>query len=160
MRTRDKLRVPVLVKCTGCGVRRGVGNATLEPGVQVPMSCRSCGKTKIVTVTTRSEPMPATGGKVYHVYPVKWKGPKIQPAFEGIMCAYNYHCGAGDTAPGGRPRVKPGDIRAALESRGTPIGPFDYLIAAQARRRAIPLVTLNRFEFDRVPGLIVVDWAD
>ena len=25
------------------------------------------------------------------------------------MCAYNYYCGAGDTAPGGRPRVKPGD---------------------------------------------------
>jgi tRNA(fMet)-specific endonuclease VapC len=52
-----------------------------------------------------------------------------------------------------------GDIRAALESRGTPIGPFDYLIAAQARRRGIALVTLNRHEFDRVPGLIVVDWA-
>jgi tRNA(fMet)-specific endonuclease VapC len=53
-----------------------------------------------------------------------------------------------------------GDIRAALESRGTPIGPFDYLIAAQARRRGIALVTLNRFEFDRVPGLIVVDWRE
>ena len=53
-----------------------------------------------------------------------------------------------------------GDIRAALESRGTPIGPFDYLIAAQARRRGIALVTLNRDEFDRVPGLIVVDWAE
>jgi hypothetical protein len=26
------------------------------------------------------------------------------------MCAYNYYCGAGDTAPGGRPRVKPGDV--------------------------------------------------
>ena len=25
------------------------------------------------------------------------------------MCAYNYWCGAGDTAPGGRPRVKAGD---------------------------------------------------
>ena len=65
--------------------------------------------TKIVTVRTRPEPMPAAGGKVYHVYPTKWPGPKIEPAFEGIMCAYNYYCGAGDTAPGGRPRVKPGD---------------------------------------------------
>jgi hypothetical protein len=65
--------------------------------------------TKIVTVRTRPEPVPATGGKTYHVYPTKWKGPKIEPAFEGIMCAYNYYCGAGDTAPGGRPRVKPGD---------------------------------------------------
>jgi hypothetical protein len=65
--------------------------------------------TKVVTVRTRPEPMPAAGGKMYHVYPVKWQGPKIEPAFEGIMCAYNYYCGAGDTAPGGRPRVKPGD---------------------------------------------------
>lgn len=65
--------------------------------------------TRIVTVRTRPEPVPATGGTVYHVYPTKWQGPKIEPAFEGIMCAYNYYCGAGDTAPGGRPRVKPGD---------------------------------------------------
>jgi hypothetical protein len=66
--------------------------------------------TKTVTVRTRPEPKPAEGGKVYHVYPTKWQGPKIQPAFEGIMCAYNYWCGAGDTSPGGRPRVKAGDI--------------------------------------------------
>src|SRR5262245_46149306 len=65
--------------------------------------------TKIVTVRTRPEPTPATDGKTYHVYPAKWKGPKTEPAFEGIMCAYNYYCGAGDTAPGGRPRVKAGD---------------------------------------------------
>ncbi len=65
--------------------------------------------TKVVTVRTRPEPKAAEGGKVYHVYPTKWQGPKIEPAFEGIMCAYNYYCGAGDTAPGGRPRVKPGD---------------------------------------------------
>ncbi len=65
--------------------------------------------TKVVNVRTRPEPMPAPGGKTYHVYPTKWQGPKIEPAFEGIMCAYNYWCGAGDTAPGGRPRVKPGD---------------------------------------------------
>ena len=65
--------------------------------------------TKIISVKTRPEPVPATDGKTYHVYPAKWKGPKTEPAFEGIMCAYNYYCGAGDTAPGGRPRVKPGD---------------------------------------------------
>jgi len=65
--------------------------------------------TKVVTVRTRPEPIPAAGGKTYHVYPTKWQGQKIEPAFEGIMCAYNYWCGAGDTAPGGRPRVKPGD---------------------------------------------------
>ena len=36
-----------------------------------------------------------------------------------------------------------GDIRAELESKGTPIGPYDLLIAAQARRRGVALVTLN-----------------
>jgi tRNA(fMet)-specific endonuclease VapC len=51
------------------------------------------------------------------------------------------------------------DIRAHLESQGMPIGPFDYLIAAQARRRRAALVTLNKREFERVPGLIVTDWA-
>jgi hypothetical protein len=66
--------------------------------------------TKTVTVRTRPEPQPATGGTVYHVYPVGYTGPRTEPAFTGIMCAYNYYCGAGDTAPGGRPRVKPGDI--------------------------------------------------
>ena len=52
-----------------------------------------------------------------------------------------------------------GDIRAHLESKGVPIGPYDYLIAAQARRRGATLVTLNSREFARVPGLIVTDWA-
>ena len=64
--------------------------------------------TKTVTVRTRPEPKPAEGGKVYHVYPVGYTGAKTEPAFTGIMCAYNYYCGAGDTAPGGRPRVKAG----------------------------------------------------
>jgi tRNA(fMet)-specific endonuclease VapC len=36
-----------------------------------------------------------------------------------------------------------GDIRAELERAGTPIGPYDVLIAAQARRRSVLLVTAN-----------------
>jgi tRNA(fMet)-specific endonuclease VapC len=52
-----------------------------------------------------------------------------------------------------------GDIRAALESTGTPIGPYDLLIAAQARRRAALLVTANGREFARVPRLKFEDWA-
>lgn len=52
-----------------------------------------------------------------------------------------------------------GDIRAYLEAKGTPIGPYDVLVAAQARRRDAALVTTNRREFERVPGLIVTDWA-
>ena len=52
-----------------------------------------------------------------------------------------------------------GDIRAYLESKGTPMGPYDYLIAGQARRRGATLVTANGREFERVPGLMVTDWA-
>src|SRR5208282_6935619 len=46
-----------------------------------------------------------------------------------------------------------GDIRAALERVGKPIGPYDVLIAAQARRRDALLVTANGREFARVPRL-------
>ena len=66
--------------------------------------------TKIVTVKTRAEPMPAEGGRVYHVYPIGWKGPKEPGSFDALMCAYNYYCGGGDTVTAARPRVKPGDI--------------------------------------------------
>src|SRR5439155_21561362 len=65
--------------------------------------------TKIVKVRTLAEPMPAAGGNVYHVYPTDYKAAKIEPSFDGLMCAYNYYCGGGDTVTAGRPRVKPGD---------------------------------------------------
>ena len=52
-----------------------------------------------------------------------------------------------------------GDIRAHLERQGTPIGPYDILIAAQARSRGATLVTGNIREFARVPQLMVTDWA-
>lgn len=49
-------------------------------------------------------------------------------------------------------------IRAGLERRGTPIGPYDLLIAAQARRRDALLVTANLGKFSRVEGLRVENW--
>jgi tRNA(fMet)-specific endonuclease VapC len=52
-----------------------------------------------------------------------------------------------------------GEIRAELERRGTPIGPYDVLIAAQARRRGAVLITANTLEFARVPGLNIENWA-
>jgi tRNA(fMet)-specific endonuclease VapC len=52
-----------------------------------------------------------------------------------------------------------GDLRAELQRAGRPIGPYDLLIAAQARRRAAKLVTANIGEFSRVPGLITEDWT-
>lgn len=51
------------------------------------------------------------------------------------------------------------DIRAHLKQLGLPIGPYDLLIAAQARRRGATLVTSNLREFDRVRGLAVIDWG-
>ena len=51
-----------------------------------------------------------------------------------------------------------GDVRAHLASKGTPIGPYDVLIAGQARARKLTLVTHNTTEFQRVPGLKVEDW--
>ncbi|HLZ08661.1 MAG TPA: type II toxin-antitoxin system VapC family toxin [Chloroflexota bacterium] len=52
-----------------------------------------------------------------------------------------------------------GELRAALEATGTPIGPYDVLIAAQALRKGATLITANISEFVRVPGLVWEDWS-
>lgn len=52
-----------------------------------------------------------------------------------------------------------GRVRAGLEGKGTPIGPFDVLIAGQALARKATLVTTNAAEFARVPGLTREDWT-
>jgi len=51
-----------------------------------------------------------------------------------------------------------GQIRAALYRAGRPIGPYDMMIAGQARASGLKLVTNNVKEFERVPGLLVEDW--
>lgn len=50
-------------------------------------------------------------------------------------------------------------IRARLERAGTPIGPLDTLIAAQAVARKLVVVSNNKREFARVRGLQVQNWA-
>ena len=50
-------------------------------------------------------------------------------------------------------------IRAKLERAGTPIGPLDTLIAAQAVARELTLVSNNEREFRRVHGLHIENWA-
>jgi tRNA(fMet)-specific endonuclease VapC len=52
-----------------------------------------------------------------------------------------------------------GDLRAELERAGTPIGPYDLLIAAQALRTGAILISANVAEFRRVPGLVWQDWT-
>lgn len=51
-----------------------------------------------------------------------------------------------------------GEVRAHLASSGTPIGPYDALIAGQALARSLVLITHNAREFQRVSGLRLEDW--
>jgi tRNA(fMet)-specific endonuclease VapC len=53
-----------------------------------------------------------------------------------------------------------GDLRVSLESAGTPIGPYDLLIATQALRLGATMVTANVSEFGRVNGLLWQDWTN
>lgn len=53
-----------------------------------------------------------------------------------------------------------GAIRAALDRAGRPIGVDDLHIAAHARSEGLTLVTINRDEFERVPGLLSENWFD
>ena len=52
-----------------------------------------------------------------------------------------------------------GEVRSQLEGEGRMIGAYDSLIAAQAVRRGITLVTANTKEFKRVDGLMWEDWS-
>lgn len=52
-----------------------------------------------------------------------------------------------------------GTIRAGLERIGKPIGAYDCLIAGQALRRGLLLVTANVSEYARVEGLHWQDWT-
>lgn len=89
----------------------------LEPGTEY--DCRfvlsdpdgvSGTRQKIVTVRTRPEPMPAAGGRVYHVYPYENRGPYEQPAFYGLYAAwYDTNGVAADHYNVAPPRVQPGD---------------------------------------------------
>ena len=68
--------------------------------------------------------------------------PFEQFAFDPVECVHHY-----------------GQIRAALEKGGNPIGPLDLLIAAHALALNATLITRNTREFRRVPGLKIDDWS-
>lgn len=89
----------------------------LEPGTQY--ECRFVlsdpdgvkGKAeKTVTARTRTEPEPAAGGHVYHVYPFGYKGVKQEPAFTGLLAAYYMGSDQSDHSNVMPARVQPGDI--------------------------------------------------
>lgn len=52
-----------------------------------------------------------------------------------------------------------GQIRAELGRAGTPIGPYDQMIAGHARSLGLVVVTNNAREFERVAGLRVENWV-
>ena len=53
-----------------------------------------------------------------------------------------------------------GKIRADLESKGTPIGPLDTMIAGHAVSLGCTIVTNNTREFSRVNDLKIDNWAE
>jgi hypothetical protein len=65
---------------------------------------------KKVTVRTRTEPKPASGGRVFHVYPPGYRGDREEPAFSGLLEAYYMASLGGDWSRASPPRVQPGDI--------------------------------------------------
>lgn len=52
-----------------------------------------------------------------------------------------------------------GRIRAELARAGTPIGPYDQMIAGHARGLGLTLVSNNLREFERVQGLLMENWV-
>ena len=52
-----------------------------------------------------------------------------------------------------------GRLHGYLEKQGTPIGPYDVQIAAQAVSGGFTLITHNVGEFSRVPNLKSEDWV-
>ncbi len=65
---------------------------------------------KNVTVRTRAEPKPASDGRVFHVYPPGYEGPRETPSFSGLLEAYYMASLGGDWSRASPPRVRAGDI--------------------------------------------------
>jgi hypothetical protein len=89
---------------------------------------------RTVTVRTRREPEPASGGHIYNVYPFDYKGPRQQPAFTGLLAAYYLGSDESDHSNVMPPRVQPGDIilvhAGVYKDNRFNYGGFDRSIAA------------------------------
>jgi hypothetical protein len=111
---------------------------------------------QLAITSTRAEPEPYLGGREFHVYPHGYTGNKQEPAFEGLMCAYNYWCAGTDWATSGRPRVRAGDkiivhggtykynryeyTNDASVNRTTPLDGTYYLTADGTADRPISII--------------------
>ncbi len=109
---------------------------------------------KIVVVSTRAEPKPSPDGRIYHVYPRDYKGPKQEPAFPNLMAAYYTGWCEADWWNVAPPRVQPGDtilVHAGLyvddptfygadiweQGMGTPLGGTYFLTAKGTAKKPI-----------------------
>jgi hypothetical protein len=109
---------------------------------------------KTVIVHTRPEPEPYQGGRIFHVYPRNYEGPKEEPAFANLMAAYYTGWCEADWWNVAPPRVQPGDtilVHAGLyvddptfygadiweQGTGTPIGGTYYLTAKGTPQKPI-----------------------
>jgi len=64
--------------------------------------------TQNVKVKTRTEPQPYAAGRVLHVYPPDYEGPRQEPSFTGLLQAY-YGAGLGDWSVVWERKAQPGD---------------------------------------------------
>ena len=112
---------------------------------------------KQVTVKTRSEPKPFEMGRIFHVYPVDYEGPKHEPSFSNLMAAYYTGWCEADWWCVAPPRVRPGDrilVHAGLykddwtfygadiwgKGTGTPFQGTYYLTAKGTSERPIAII--------------------
>lgn len=80
------------------------------------------------------------------------RAPRLRPAIDALVAAATVlPFDAADARASGAVRVE-------LRRRGTPIGPYDALLAGMARARGLTLVTANLGEFSRVTGLAIESW--
>ena len=87
-------------------------------------------------------------------------GVEKSAAPERNLAAVDNFCSRLDVLPyGPKASLHYGQIRAALERRGTPIGVNDLHIAAHARSEGLTLVSNNLREFERVEGLLLENWV-
>lgn len=79
---------------------------------------------------------------------------------ENVQLLENLFAGVAHVLPfDGEDAMVAGEVRAYLEARGARIGAYDLLIAGQALRRGLTLVTSNVAEFRRVDRLVWEDWG-
>lgn len=82
----------------------------------------------------------------------KWSLKRIM-SMEAVLRSYSFADLTRDDAK------EAAALRADLYAMGQPIGPYDVMIAAQAKTRGLTLVTAHTKEFDLILGLQVEDWS-